>query len=407
MIAAKINLRHGAAKIAKRAAFPPVGNLLPARFTMDGSEKLEEQLARTCDVVLAGVRRIVPEEKLEGLLLAGGYGRGEGGVLKTAAGDCPYNDLEFYVCVRGHDWLNEKRYWAALHALGESLSPDAGVEVEFKVFSFAKLRHSGVSMFYYDLVMGHRWLWGNEGLLAGCTHQLAAHLIPLSEAIRLLMNRCSGLLFSREQLQQRPFTPEHADFVGRNLAKARLALGDVILTAHGEYHWSCRVRHERLKKLAAEFPRRSEVELLHAEGVEFKLHPWRTTAPPATLQKQHAELIEVALKVWLWLENRRLDYSFASALEYAASSVNKCPETSRWRNWLINGEAFGPSIIFDRAAARYPRERILHALARLLWVPETLHDAELLGSLQRELRTNAKTFPELVAAYRKIWQRFN
>ena len=59
------------------------------------------------------------------------------------------------------------------------------------------------------------------------------------------------------------------------------------------------------------------------------------------------------------------------------------------------------------AAARYPRERILHALAGLLWVPKTLHDADLLGSLQRELRTNAKTFPELVAAYRKIWQRFN
>ena len=65
------------------------------RFTLDGSEVLEAHLAATCDKVLSGIRALVPAARLDGILLGGGYGRGEGGVLKTAAGDQPYNDLEF------------------------------------------------------------------------------------------------------------------------------------------------------------------------------------------------------------------------------------------------------------------------------------------------------------------------
>src|SRR5205807_5132580 len=123
------------------------------RFTVDGSDELETHLERTCRKTLAGVQHLIPERKLEGLLLAGGYGRGEGGVLKTEAGDEPYNDLEFYVFISGNNWLNERRFGEALHGLARELAPEAGVEVEFKIISLAKLRHSPASMFYYDLVM--------------------------------------------------------------------------------------------------------------------------------------------------------------------------------------------------------------------------------------------------------------
>mgnify|MGYP006142135189 CR=1 FL=1 len=39
----------------------------------------------------------------------------------------------------------------------------------------------------------------------------------------------TGLLFARERLDRPHFTAADADFVGRNLAKARLALGDAVL----------------------------------------------------------------------------------------------------------------------------------------------------------------------------------
>ena len=130
------------------------------RFTLDGSAELERHMEQTCRQALAAVRNAVSDAKLESVLLGGGYGRGEGGVLKTRTGDRPYNDVEFYVFLRGNNSLNHRRFHGALHRAAVKLTPAAGVEIEFQVLSLGKLRRSPVSMFYYDLVMGHRWLLG-------------------------------------------------------------------------------------------------------------------------------------------------------------------------------------------------------------------------------------------------------
>src|SRR5690349_17340395 len=99
----------------------------PLRFTVDGSDGLEAHLAQTCVRVAEGVRAIIPGQSLDAVLLGGGYGRGEGGVCITAEGDRPYNDLEFYVMVRGNVLAAERRYGRRLHDLGHRLSPGAGV----------------------------------------------------------------------------------------------------------------------------------------------------------------------------------------------------------------------------------------------------------------------------------------
>ncbi len=394
---------------------PPV-----QRFTPDGNGSLESHLAGVCDEVRAGVRALVPPGKLDGLLLAGGYGRGEGGVLRSPEGDRPYNDLEYYVFVRGHAFLAERAFGGRLHTLGERLSPAAGLEVEFKVLTLAKLRRSGPSMFYYDLVMGHRWLVGDDGLLEGCgQHRDASHL-PLHEATRLLMNRCSGLLFSKVRLQRPQFGPDEADYVGRNLAKAQLALGDAVLTAYGLYHWSCRERHDRLKTLCGRlrdtmtppsnhatelpWPVASSLPSHHAHGVEFKFHPVRSGESREVLAVRHAELSELACRIWLWLESRRLGTPFSSARDYALSPVDKCPETDGLKNRLVNARAFGAAGLAD---PRYPRQRLFDALSLLLWEPAALVDPASRARLRAGLQTDAADLAGLTTAYMRIWNRFN
>ena len=178
---------------------------MSARFTIDGSDKLEQHLAATCTHVRAGVERSVPAGKLEGLALAGGYGRGEGGVLRENGQDLPCNDMEFFVFIRGSTLINDRLFKAALHQLGESLSHAVGLEVEFKILSTTRLSRSPVSMFYHDLVMGHRWIIGGDNLVAGCEHPRDASRIPLHDATRLLFNRCSGLLFAKDRRAQDDF----------------------------------------------------------------------------------------------------------------------------------------------------------------------------------------------------------
>jgi hypothetical protein len=378
------------------------------RFTLDGSDALESHLAQTCQDVLGGVQALIPSAHLEALVLAGGYGRGEGGVLKLAGGDRPYNDLEFYVFTRGNVLLSEHRYRKPLHELGDRLSPNAGLHVEFKIYSRDKLRESPVSMFTYDLVCGNRFIFGNRDLLQGCEHHLRADQIPMHEATRLLFNRCSGLLLATDYLRHESLTVDQLDFVARNQAKARLAFGDAVLTVSGQYHWSCRERHDRLKQLALSeamlwLP---EVRRHHNSGVEFKLHPHFTLAAKPQLQQQQLQVTTLARQLWLWLEGRRLNRSFASPRDYALSLLPKCPESSPWRNALLNLRTFGPTALFRDQAFCYPRERLLNALSLLLWDERALLEDAPRQYLQKSLQVKSANWPDLLRAYQRIWQNY-
>jgi hypothetical protein len=380
-------------------------NLAAGRFTLNGSEALERRLRETCQTVLAGIGRIIPENKLAGVALGGGYGRGEGGVLKTPGDDEPYDDLEFYIFVRGNSWLSERRYAAGLHQLSAELSPAAGVEPEFKITSRTKLRRSPPGLFCHDLVMGHQWLLGDDRLLIGCKQHRDARKLPLSEATRLLMNRCSGLLFARERLEGTVFAADDADFVFRNLAQTGLALGDAVLIAFGEYHSSCRERGRRLRQLSPEenIPGLDEVRKRHAAGVQFKLHPHRSSLSREALREEFRALSSLALDVWLWLETRRLACGFQSAADYASCRINKWPATGRWRNRLANAKVFGPRMLWLPGGDRHPRERILNALSLLLWTRSRTAD-ELELNVRRELLLSPRSVA-IVRAYRERWRR--
>lgn len=376
------------------------------RFTIDGSEPLESELLRLCHLARDAVLEVIHPRKVHALLLGGGYGRGEGGVLKTPAGDKPYNDLEFYVIHTTSDLLAEKLYHEKIHHIAEELTRAAGIEVEFKLLSLRKLQRNPVTMFYYDLITGHRLVHGAETWLTGCDQHRAAHRIPLYEATRLLMNRCSGLLYSQEKLAHAEFTPEDADFVGRNLAKARLALGDVFLAMRGQYHWSCRERQKRLRKLEADNSIQDFNSLvsLHAQGVDFKLHPIRMAGTAQEFLPELQFLKDLSLQLWLTLESRRLNQNFSTVESYCFDPADKCPETDSRRNRLINARRFGTREMLN---PRYPRARLLNTLPLLLWRPSNLSDTKTREFIQTQLRTPETEFNEIVRAYECLWKIYN
>lgn len=379
----------------------------PRRFTIDGSDGLESRLAEVCERVAKGVREIIPANELEALVLGGGYGRGQGGVLQAELGDAPYNDLEFYVFIRGNPVVNDGRFQNKLTELGERLSPNAGLHVEFKITSAEKLRSSPVTMFSYDLVAGHRVIVGAEKVFAGCEHHLQAEKIPLHEATRLLFNRCMGLLFAEALLQKPALTPEDVDFIGRNVAKAQLALGDVVLTAQGQYHWSVEHRQAalHLMDVPGQLAWLPVVRSHHAAGAEFKLHPLRVV-PGMDLRARYTEVSRLAQELWLWLESQRLKRTFTSVTDYALDAGNKCPETATLKNCLINLRTFGPGALFRPALGRYPRERLLRVLPLLLWRAGEIREARIKHCLNEQLNANVAEWPDFLAAYTRLWQKY-
>jgi hypothetical protein len=379
-----------------------------ARFTIDGSQELEDRLEQICGLVRTGITAQIPRQDIAAVVLGGGYGRGEGGVQRIDSGDRPYNDMEFYVFLRGNRLLGEYRYRRALHNFAERLSGEAGIHVEFKLDCAKRWRHGPVSMFSYDLVSRHRIILCDSLIFDDCGHHLDASAIPLSEATRLVFNRGSGLLLARELLQNSALSAEDSDFIGRNLAKMQLALGDAVLTAFGQYHWSARERHRRLAALAPdELPFWfAGVKACHAPGLMFKLHPRRVIADADEFSAEHRRLTDLAMQLWLWLEDRRLQKQFHSASNYALSDVNKSPETSALSNYLLSLRTFGPGAFLKPVSFRYPRGRLFNALALLLWNTEAPLQPRILRRLQHELQTDASDWAGLVNAFKRIWPHY-
>lgn len=376
-----------------------------ARLTLDGSAELERSLAVLCRQIGQSVLDRVGRHKLDALVLGGGYGRGQGGVLQIGAEDAPYNDLEFYVFLKGSVLLNTRGCRARLDQLSHALSPAAGLHVEFKIDSIEKLRRAPVSIFSYDLVSGHWIVEGPIDLFRECSHHLDASRIEPSEAGRLLLNRCSGLLLAQELLNQPRLTAEQCDFIGRNLAKLKLALGDALLAAEGQYHWDCLERNRRLKQLNFSEPTAFPEQVLqhHASGVSFKLRPSRLVKSVPEFQEEHRELTDLALQVWLWVENRRLNTHFTTIEQYAFSPRTKCSGTSVLKNVLLSLRTFGPGAALDRCSPRYPRERLMNALPLLLASGEPAAHYQARRHLQQQLHTHAEDWPGFVQAYKRVW----
>jgi hypothetical protein len=264
-------------------------------------------------------------------------------------------------------------------------------------------------MFSYDLVEGHRWLVGEDALLAGCAHHREADIIPEIEATRLLMNRCAGLLFASERLERGTFTAADRDFVARNIAKAQLGAGDAVLTSLRRYHWSVRERHRQLQRLDAveRSPWMNTLARHHEAGVDFKLHPVRSQAARKDLTVQHREVSALCRTVWLWVEGRRLGAAFPTVADYVAARQPKHAGANALRNVLVNVKVFGPAAALRSGATRHPRDRVLSALPVLLWQRDELESAAQLPRLQADLATTATHFPGLVQAFHRIWSQVN
>ncbi len=330
------------------------------------------------------------------LVLAGGYGRGEGGVFRAADGAEAefYNDLEFFLFLGPGADAGAAARWC--EGWEKSGTAELGIDVEFKRDAAEVLRSGAPTMFWHDLLQGHWVVWGDGRLLADAPARLRDPAgLPADEATRLLFNRGSGLWFARGRLEGGDVKDQ--GFIERNHQKARLALGDAVLALAGRHHGLCEERARRIAAGGFETPPGwAKITAWHAEGVAFKLRPRHRARGVAELAAAQAELTAAWLEVFLWVEGRRLARSFVVPTDYAEADGRLFPSTPVLRNLALHlrdrlkrGEALP-------GWTDYPRAALQRALVAAL--------AEGAAAGARRLGVAAADF---AAAYLRWWGRYN
>lgn len=176
------------------------------------------------------------------LVLGGGYGRGEGGVVPTPAGLRPHNDYDLVLIHRGA----QRHVAAVCEQIGAALGPEFGVHVDITPVPDARVARLPACLTWYELGAGHQVVIGDAEAMAPLRARQLRDVMP-SEWGRLLLNRTSGLHFAADVLAGGDAGgilghEDRAAFVRRQIEKAWLALGDVELARRGHYHHLVRRR---------------------------------------------------------------------------------------------------------------------------------------------------------------------
>lgn len=339
----------------------------------------------------ARVRRSFEEHGWRGaLVLGGGYGRGEGGVMEGPAGVVFSNDLDYFLF---DEAPAAPRLAAWCRQIERAESAALGIDVEIKCLRAAAVCDASRSMMFADLVAGHVVVAGEAGFLAQLRDGLDFARIAPEETTRLLWNRGSGLLFARCRMGRDAELP----FVMRNHAKLKLALGDAWLCWQGQYTSRCRERARRLAAVAipAAF---AELRQWHAEGVDFKFHPVAGGAGWAQLEAESRRLGETWGRLFLAVEAQRLNRPLDGFPPYLATP-RVLPNSPLRRNLALALRDRLKRGAWIRPCRDYPRGGLMRALPCLLdltpggvadagrFLPASAGDPALLGSWERSYAT--------------------
>ncbi|MDY0287618.1 MAG: hypothetical protein RBR15_02195 [Sphaerochaeta sp.] len=357
-------------------------------YSATGSEQFNRFLDAKLHALGDEVQQAMGESFLA-LILAGGYGRGEGACVMRQGKESPYNDFDLFLVLKEALPLPEE-----VTLITKAYEEQLGIEVDIgKPLSVAAIRKLPHQLMWQDLLEAHRVITGDPRiLLDNAPFQLKAPL-PKVEALRLLLNRGSGLLQAIIQSHSLGVDAQHSlpdeDFIRRNREKCTLALGDSLLITHQRYAPPLHERTLALQKLGKEISWEGKKEILdlYARAAAFKTDPdsFSREQPSLTGLKGVARLW---VGVLLHCERERTGKEWATASSYAHDHFIREKEQhtpkALLRNLVKNLKVGTPSL-------RYPREKLYAELALLLEDP----------------RPESGGWRERADQFLKVWSQYN
>ena len=285
--------------------------------TATGAPESEARVRQDLERIVERLTGLVPAPPRLALLLIGGFGRGEGGVIRRPDGSVrAFNDYDLALIVDRP--IDPEPVAAAARELARELEIDF---VDVGIIEARLLQPRLETVYAFELREGHRVLSGPPEVLATMPPIDPARL-PLIEATRLLVNRGLGLLWARLHLDEALADPGRFDgsrrrFTVNAIHKVALAMGEAALIAAGEYHLSYRERAARVARCPLPLAPALEIRAAHAAATRFKLQPVIDLEPPASLLAWWERVRGWHELTFRWIEGRRLRSAIPSWGDYA------------------------------------------------------------------------------------------
>jgi hypothetical protein len=276
---------------------------------------VERHLGLIRDTLLAA------DDRIQALVLVGGFGRGEGTVIRDGGGFRPYNDYDLVVI---HPRPGEcGPVVASLPRLARQLGLG---HVDAEIMSAGELARASPSMHVHDMVHGGHVFHGDPAILSSVPARSAAgDQVGVGPASQLLLNRLTCLLecVRGEHFAAPPRTAEERFGIAYFAGKVLLSVAAAML-AERRAHATSYV--ERARRFRRAFPHDPDLCRAVDEATAFKLDPPRE--PPGGAE---------TVALWFAVRDRYLEALLRFAGLAAGRAFDRWEEYERWRRagrWL-------------------------------------------------------------------------
>lgn len=380
------------------------------RYTRYGSADVERRLARTMANAAFLVRKHFSPDERRALLLIGGYGRGEGGVLLLNGEERPHNNIDFLLVASTTNALRTKTLKKRLDEILESIVREEQIGIDTGVMSELALRKAPRRIIFFDLRWGHRTLLGDASLVPSLPLFSSRHL-EIDDVHNLLVNRASLLTINDAMIDRGFIADVHARFIIKHLMKAIIGHGDALLYTQGRYHPSYLEKQRRMRispNIVSGFAE------LYDIATEFRFAPDYARYTGNTLGPFATHVRETLSRAHLEFERFRSGNAHCSFDGHAARVLDNRQEskfidqyiktlTAPWKPRSSLRPMPGLSPKLTRALHEaHPRARLAAALPAILY--ETTDEERQI--VQSILGASANTPRALRNAYLHLWSQY-
>ena len=382
-----------------------------AKYTVYGDSDFDQKIDSDMKLIEKLVLDNMPCGVVRSIILAGGYGRGEGGTRIIDGKMCLYNDYDMFLISENISSQKKKECTAILYEVSEQLTEKIGVDVDFgPIFMERDLSSLPYVMMFYDLKYGSTVIYGDTAITNKMPDYPHYHM-DIEESVNLLLNRGVGLILSRKKLnkyQGEEIPPgEDYDFIERNIYKALMAAGDSILIEKNKYHYSYVQRLESSVEInSSNVPvDKDELRKLYEASINYKLKPEKYDGDILELYnealKLYKEVYYYILSLYLGVDVKNCNSCYVSGL------IKKYRENNTFfkllKNAALNVKFAGFKCFNLKLYLCYPRLRLLLVLPYFLF--NESKDNYFLSktlSLPSDLPNE-----EYYSKFITLWKRFN
>jgi len=331
------------------------------------------------------------------IILCGGFGREEGGVIVSNGNVRIVNDFDMIVVVRGNYLWTYRKYHAQLELLAETLARKLSIkqiDISLKNIRFF-FQNAPLTVANYELLNGHKVLYGDINLMELMPNYDSQN-IPLDEGTTYFWTRGSGLLLSARYFSDNNgIVAEHnkENFV-IECHKALIAMGDSILILKGKYHHSYVQRMHTIQHLdLSDISYREQIIPRYVAAIEHKVRPCFDDYYDRNLVDWWFEVQELFGKFFLFFEGQRLSKQIDNWIDY--SQIMLSEKKTDWNMFFkrliqksLEKKDFTPFVIPQlwRMARQSERNYLLSVMPLLLFsLKKDILDVDMIKSAARLL----------------------